>query len=632
MGKIVGHEDVILRSTASFARTVVLLQLCLVGTVAAPSMAGGTSFSGPAWSPDGVHLAFLAAGGDISPYFPPGWLFGANSDEVETESTCQLWVWNVPKNRFALLRETSGRFSRLCWSPDGASIYYSELVTDDRSGSIDTPTKPVSGVLRLFRQQAGKEPEVLHTQDGEFTLAEIDRWSSEQPACAENGLHLAVPWLAPQRILIYGLGKGQVETALPLASHPSWLPKGKQLAYHQNQDPSGIYLVPFGEWNNPRLSCPTADGNQPVVWNRGATAYFTTRRTSNTGKAVRRHDPLEPHRLELVRVSVADGGERVLERLTLAAEEDPKRTDVSLAFDESREMLYVSVLQVSAGGILETIGTETFERRLWHPFGDELSEHRLPVGAQSIAPGGRYVGFQFGIRERGAPVAVYDFTQGRAMVGLPNEASKWRALWAIAETVRRLVQKVPADSAGPFVPSRAPDTSLATRHPLDLFDRPGDQKNRDEDLRRDILRTTSLGLALVDQIPQSPLASEDPPPEVLALRLFFHYVREEYATALKLSFAYADQKEPDRLGIETPALEAIQAQCHLALGDERRAEQMVARLIATRKRQLSASDGSFERDELQRLGIDLGSVAPAEIHDPFLERLRNLLDHSNGPN
>lgn len=612
-----------MRSIRSFAKSVVLA-VCFIPGAAAPLVAN--QFAGPAWSRDGIHLALLTATRDAESIFSEAWLFGspAETSASADHPRSQLWVWNVQTDQFRLLEQSDGWLSRPCWSPDGASIYV--IALHPRDGAASPAADELAGTLQLLRKFPDGRAEVLHTENGNFPLADIHRWTSQQPACADNGLHLAVPWLGPPRTLILGVANHQLEGQITEAGHPAWLPRGKQLYYHRHRDPAGTFAAPFGEWDKGQLSAPNTDGDQPIVWNRGASAFFTTRRTSNHSGTIPRHDPLEPHRLELVRISQADNNERVLERLTLGTEEDPHKALAYLALDEANEMLYVCVLQDSAAGIYETIGTETFERRLWHPFGDELSEHRIPVGAPSVSVGGRFLAFQYGMREWCAPTGIMDLQKNQLVIHYPNESAKMRSLWAIAEAVRRLVRKVPTDAAGPFERQPSAVGRNAAAHPLDLFDRPKDQASRDADQKRDISRLTTLGLSLLEEIP----AISDDIPQLQqqrsALKLFFHYVREEYSQALGAAIAYSDSLDPDAPGPGALAIAAVQAQCYLALGDTRRARVMLPALIKERQQQLAASDGSFERDELRRLGINLGAVSPAETHDPFLERLRNLLD------
>lgn len=637
----------------------------------------GCLFSEIAWSPNGAHLAFLSATSDTDNIFDDTWLFGGTSSGEEfspvEKGGCELLVWSADEGVLALVDSTSGRMSSPAWSSDGQTLLYTRfapasVAMPGTGASARAEGTPATGKLTLVRRYRDGHQELLHEQHGTFVEEEIRRLPEEPAAVSDNGIWGAFPWLSPKRLVVYSFEKKEVVAEIEGAGLPSFAPGSRNLAYHHSPGTGGgmnVMLVTPESWTQGKLALGGVDGERPVAWARGGGAFFTTRhaqadlagRPAAAGGAAGGN---EAARIEVVQVSVSDFATRVLQRFPLPGDADPRLAHASVCFDDATESLFVSAIQPGLPGFLESIDTETLERRVWHPFNEEVSPHGIPIGAPAASPargptgmagaGRHWLAFRYGLPEWSAPIAIHDPRKSGITTEVLTVGMRMRALWSIAEAVRRVVRKVPDDAPSNFLFPAERSAPLARAiadqldSPLDLFDRPSRQAGRDKDERADILRLTRHGLDLVHcgmaQGTRAAEASailrgalkESGARRMTELELFFHYAREEYAEALQAAERRARQAPPRESAQNRLALECVRAQCLVALGREREARKLVRDLTLQRQLQLAAADGSQERRELRQAGVDLGARFEklTDGADPILERLCSLAEELDG--
>lgn len=599
-------------------------------------------FSTPTWSGDGRQFAYLASSGDEGLLFGDGWLFGGGSSRVAREKasprrvTSQLWIGTIATGRSELLDETTGRFSVPGWSPDGKSVYYVRFRPSDGRGPVDREEAgsgaESEGLLELVRRHRNGRMELIHARHGTWPIEEVIHLPRRVTACSENGLYVVAPWLGPSRLLVVAVGDHRLEHEIPDADHASFSPGSRFLVYAKTNESPGIHLTPMGRWTESKPVCPNLTLQEPVCWSRGGGSFFIQRRGDQLATS-RRHDPQDQFRIEITQFSISDSSERLLQKLMLNSEEPPSSARTMLAFDQGREVLYVSVLQPGLPPVFESLDTESLEKRVWHPLCDELSEHRVPLGAQAVSRDSKYLLFRFGLPEWCAPLALYDLPRNRWRTWVSNHSLRARGLWALVATARRIIRRVPAETPSPFfVPPRTPfESHLRAAEeltsPMDLFDRPKDQASRDDQQRADLDRLAKLGLELLESGSRVEDASWEK--RRAELSLFFHYAREDYASALNAAGRVEELWPVDEPVERRMALAAVQAQCMIGAGRGQSARVLLTRLIQERSRQLAGAEGIQERRELLLLGIDLGAVSKTysmATSDPILERLVNLLD------
>ncbi|MFO0947549.1 MAG: hypothetical protein U1D30_16765 [Planctomycetota bacterium] len=601
---------------------------------------GPFEFSTASWSPDSRQFAFLASAGDENLFFDDGWLFGGSAltpaGSPAASNTCQLWVATVALGKSERIDETAGRLSIPCWFPDGKSLLYVRFRPASLDGLPDMPelssNHEVEGTLELVRRYRTGRSDQVYQRQGSWPLGELLRLPVRSTACSDNGLHVALPWVGSTRLIVLSLSDRKVEAEYPDADHANFSPGNRYLAFGKTTEPFGVMLTPIGKWTEGSLLCPHVTVQEPICWSRGGTHFFIHRRGDQMPPS-RRHDAQEPSRMEIRQVSTTDGSERTIQGLMLNGEEPASKSRAMLAFDPAKEMLYISVLQSGFPPVIESLDTETLDKKTWHPLCDELSEHRVPLGAQSVSADSKYLLFRYGLPEWCAPLALYDLPRNRWRTWVSNHSLRVRGLWALATTARRIIRKVPAEAPSPFIVTEKISFRDHLRvaeeltSPLDLFDRPKDQASRDDQQRADIDRLAKLGLEMlesdrrINDIEWSRRRAE--------LLLFFHYAREDYGSALVAAGQVEENWPADEPIDHRMALATVRVQCMIGSGKGTTARPLLSRLIQERARQLAGADGNQERRELLQSGIDLGAVTKnlaTSGSDPILERLNNLLD------
>ena len=108
------------------------------------SKPGACTASHPAWSPDGLQLAFLSNCSDSS-----GNASGQNPSSGKLQPSAQqnLFVWTQAPNAIKQVSHLHGEVSSLQWSPDGRSIAFLYVENATRRAGATDAMKPWSGVI-----------------------------------------------------------------------------------------------------------------------------------------------------------------------------------------------------------------------------------------------------------------------------------------------------------------------------------------------------------------------------------------------------------------------------------------------------------------------------------------------------
>ena len=591
-----------------------------------------------AWSPDGQMLLFASQAKDFQEVAALDWLPDPTADASGAAGSpvrWRIWLFEPRTGRYRLLEEITGIVGAPVWRSDGESIVYARFDPEDPA-SLDAPKAKTSlpGMLRLIRRDRNGTVRSLHERDGTFAVERLLELPGRRSAWAPNGLWLAVGWIGDNvaGTLICDL-RGQADaTHLLAGSMPSWSPDSRSLALYQSA-PAGFQVIPTGDWENGGLALALDRATQPVVWTKEGDAFLAVRPSTTPSR--RRSE------IEIVRVRVPGFAKWPIYRYGSRSGSDSQPAVCQFAYEPKDETMVVTVLknQLLAASEWVDLGAEG-HGRAWHPLVGAPFSAGMPLGAPAISAGGDWLAFRFGRPDRSAPLAVQETRSGRVLILEPDDSTRFHAILALVEATERLLRK-PASKqplTGRFrvqglirrpTPPLRPVTS-----PLDFFDLPARQALRDSALKIGIRRLTDHAIELLDAT-ESRGASRRPRSRIAASRLFFRYVREEYAQALRAG----DEIESTlRLGGSTESeqiLATIILQCRLALGERGPLGRGIDELAKIRVQQLTPDedvDSVLERffadDATPSTTLTPSTTAAFRtlLGDPLLTRLRELYE------
>ena len=298
---------------------------------AIPMTRAGASASGPAWSPDGRYLSFLASWGE----------------DAET----QVWVLDRRGGEARPLTAVEQGVSDHLWSPDGTRLVLvvRDAEEEDSTWTSDRPEPWVIDRLQFKRDRVGYLTDdrpshlyVFDVEDGGLRQLTDGRWSESDPVWSPDGARIAFVsnrtddpdtnsdsdvWVVPADT------SEPVEDPLRITTNPgsdgspSWSPDGRWIAHTSVVEPELIWYA------TRHLAVSPADGS-------GGTRTLTLDLDRNVSSPrfdadgseiwVRVEDSAENH---LAAVDVADGGVRWVTGGPMsvqAADRGPEGTTVAL--------------------------------------------------------------------------------------------------------------------------------------------------------------------------------------------------------------------------------------------------------------------------------------------------------------
>lgn len=640
------------------------------------------NFTPGAWSPVEPRIAFIAKSGDAAAIFRNGWLFanldgasrsGRDSEHKNTEKAhrSQIWIGNASDRHCSQIDEIDGIHSAPIWAPDGQSIAFVRVL-----GAKD------DAVTELVRRYGNGTSTILHRENfSERAPTNKLELRGSPGSWAATGRFLAVPWISKsggKRTLIVNVAAQTVAMDMTGYSLPSWSPNGKRLVMHRSVPATGWALfavndrddfAPAGEIadSSRGVADPTAESStvepiQPAVWED--VGAFLISRTQLESRRFRQQR-FEGPRIEIVRVSVEDMSTRAIHHAPLAHESLGKAPQCSFTFDPTHEALALAVLQEDVPVQLDWMRIDSpAARPRWHPLDDDISPNQIPLGALAIDSTGRYLAFRFGIPEWSAATGVYDLENNRLATLTPNDSVRQRALWSVAEALKRILLQKPKETS-PFrmgnvldaemrrdlnesVPNalslfRWPPAGKSARSRPNVIGRPGgDEEPASADTTRAIERLTAAGLRiLASDVPDARERTGDSlDARVVRYRLaesevFFRYARRDYAGTLAALQQLEDVSRGAVSAEFDVVLGVIRVQALIEMGRLREARLIVPNLLASRERQwdLDRKVARMPQLQLERQRLDDESDEPsialgeaASGDDYLLERLRLLND------
>jgi hypothetical protein len=577
------------------------------------------------WSPDGRWLAYTMAVEPGPRRLAPWWLFetgappGLDLSERPkrrpSAASYRLWATKAETGESVLLEESRGPLSSACWSPDGKALAFGRLVAEPEGRArFEVVVMDGPGRQRVLSSRP--------YSDLDARAADLPFLS---PSWSPDGRFLAVPiFQQALGLAILRADNGRVLKVIEGGYWPSWSPDKTSLAFVRAGDPESLQCLDTN-FGPPRHLADIGQTCQPPVWAPdsrsvlvvagvsalppGAPPSPVSRPLAAPPEATTTQQP------RLIRVPVERG-----KAVTITAlvpdhlERDKAFNGASFSTDRDGENLFFTAdIEGEPTQIawFRPRSGETYKR--FHPF-----DPSIRIGALAVNPNGRLLAMRVGRPGYLSPPAVCDpMTNGTMPVPMvPDDAARVAWLTTLIDASRGLLR---ANLPAAMVAGRAVDRP--TMLPI-----PGEFSPSHEISFR-LRRLGQIGRPLCERPADAPPADPNLSALLDEARLFFDYLRRDYAAALKdLDALEARAVTPDhRL-----RLLSVRAQVFLGLGETERAERTIAYLNKAappaRKRLEMTPAGPSVEDEPAP-----GDAWPGYLADRAGELSRGRNDPAAGP-
>lgn len=267
--RLTGEKGVFSTRLAYVAKSPGRFQLIVAdsdGFNAVPVVNSAEPIISPAWSPDGVRLAYVS--------------FEGRKPSV--------YVQNVATGERALLVRASGNQSAPAWSPDGGRIVYASsqaggtqlfVVNADGSGGrrltnsgvIDTAPNWAPDGRIYFMSDRGGSPQIYRTspEGGSAERVTFEGGENANPRVAADGKSMVFVKREGGRYMLamldFASRQVQVLTQGPVDESPSFAPNGKLIVYASVYNGRGILAAVSADGRvKQRLGASNADVREPA--------------------------------------------------------------------------------------------------------------------------------------------------------------------------------------------------------------------------------------------------------------------------------------------------------------------------------------------------------------------------------
>ncbi len=267
--RLTGEKGVFSTRLAYVAKSPGRFQLIVAdsdGFNAVPVVNSAEPIISPAWSPDGVRLAYVS--------------FEGRKPSV--------YVQNVSTGERALLVRAAGNQSAPAWSPDGGRIVYASsqaggtqlfVVNADGSGGrrltnsgvIDTAPNWAPDGRIYFMSDRGGSPQIYRTspEGGSAERVTFEGGDNANPRVAADGKSMVFVKREGGRYMLamldFASKQVQVLTQGPVDESPSFAPNGKLIVYASVYNGRGILAAVSADGRvKQRLGASNADVREPA--------------------------------------------------------------------------------------------------------------------------------------------------------------------------------------------------------------------------------------------------------------------------------------------------------------------------------------------------------------------------------
>ena len=553
--------------------------LGMVGLVSALTL--GCLHAPVLWSPDGRWLAYTLAVQPGTRTLAPGWLFetepaarpdiGSTRRERPVEVTgYRLWATRAETGESVLLEESRGPLTSPCWSPDGKALAFGRLVPESE------------GKARyevVVQDGPGRQRVVLSRQYAAFDAKAADL-PGLTPAWSPDGRYLAVPvFQQTLNLAVLRADNGRVLKMIENAYWPAWSPDRTMLAYVHGGEPETLQCLDTN-FGPPRHLAEIGQTSQAPLWSHDSRSLIVVA-VPGPGNAPAQAGGLSPLALaraggrapapagiasaqaKLIRVQVPTGKfEPVATLVSDAVDPDKSLYGVSFSLDHDGENLFFTTdIEDQPTQIVWFRPRHQEVLKRFHPI-----DYTIRIGALAIAPGGRLLALRVGAPGYLSPPALCDLTTDRLTPVVPDDSARVEWLATLIASARRILRgQLPAVSTAGVPVERA------TLLPI-----PGEIPATHEAAFR-LRRIARIGRPICERPAAAPPADAALSALLDEAKLFFDYLREDYAGALKDLEALEDHPTtPD----QRLRLLSLRAQVLLGLGEIDSAGQTISFLRA----------------------------------------------------
>lgn len=530
------------------------MRLCAAGWVGlALTVSLGCVPAPVLWSSEGHWLAYTIAVRSEERRLAPGWLYSLEpgpetqqlgwTDSHDRPATLlyRLWTTRPDTGDSVLLEESRNPLTAPVWRADGKALAFGRLVSEpDSQHRFEVVVQDSPSNQRIVSKQTqvatGLRPDELPG----LTLA----WSSD-------GRYLAIPLFQQTLgIAIIRVDDGRVLKEIPDASLPTWSPDGTKLAFLRGSDLQSLHYLDTN-FGTPRHLADIGRACQPPVWSRDKHSVLVVSRRK--AKKARGNGEVVT---ALVRASIDGGAPDDLVLPTDPHDSAPRELGTSFSFDPEEETLLFSDDAEGDQSIIVWFLPRTKEiRKKENPV-----DFTIRVSSFAVAPGGKTLAFRAGGPDFFPPPGLWDIPSNRFTPLVPDDDARLEWIATLVASARQLLRS----GLPPVVGVDGRTIDRATVLPI-----PGELADNDPTNRR-LRRLGLFGKSLCDRPFEAAEVKAAVRDQVDEARLFFDYLRGDYAAALRsLELLEARSTSPDhRL-----RLVSLRAQVFAGQGQDERVER-----------------------------------------------------------